>query len=448
MVNFAFSISGIFCFLFFLFFSVLSIFEKEYLASRRSLIAGIIISAPVIFLSQINFLYKNEFQIIFLLLIFIGFIVFTIPLSLKKLPVSGNAKNQIDERDIMFSRNELEKGTENFNSYYKNNPDKLSFDEEFRKQPGLLDEKSFYHDKLMASSAKSSFEVVELLASEITGKISDKKEDLDRNRITNYIKDWTKKIGALDAGITELKDYHFYSVAGRKSNYGKSISNVHKYAIAFTVEMDYNMVKGGPSFPIVMESAQQYLNAGQIAVQLGIFIRNLGYDARAHIDGNYQVVCPLVAKDAGLGEIGRMGLLMTTKLGPRVRLGVVTTDIPLNIDKPIIDQSVIDFCTKCKKCAVCCPSSAIQKDKRAEIDGILRWQINSEACFTYWCKVGSDCGRCVAVCPYSHPDNFLHNLIRKGIKRNSIFRSFALVMDDFFYSKKPKANRISNWLNN
>ena len=43
--------------------------------------------------------------------------------------------------------------------------------------------------------------------------------------------------------------------------------------------------------------------AGQIAVQLAAFCRELGYPARAHIDANYQVIAPLVARDAGLGAI-------------------------------------------------------------------------------------------------------------------------------------------------
>lgn len=64
-------------------------------------------------------------------------------------------------------------------------------------------------------------------------------------------------------------------------------------------------------------------------MQLAEFMRSIGYPARAHIDGSYRVVCPLVARDAGLGEIGRMGLLMTPELGPRVRIAVVTTDLPL-----------------------------------------------------------------------------------------------------------------------
>ena len=49
-----------------------------------------------------------------------------------------------------------------------------------------------------------------------------------------------------------------------------------------------------------MESAQQYLNAGAIAAQIAAAIQSLGYEACAHIDGNYQVVYPLVARDAGL----------------------------------------------------------------------------------------------------------------------------------------------------
>ncbi len=77
-----------------------------------------------------------------------------------------------------------------------------------------------------------------------------------------------------------------------------------------------------------MESAHQYVEAARTAIQLAAFIRNLGYDARAHIDGNYQVIAPLVARDAGLGEIGRMSLLITPKHGPRVRLAVVTTNMP------------------------------------------------------------------------------------------------------------------------
>jgi epoxyqueuosine reductase QueG len=154
----------------------------------------------------------------------------------------------------------------------------------------------------------------------------------------------------------------------------------------------------------------------------------------------------LVARDAGLGELGRMGLLMTPKLGPRVRISVVTTDIPLLIDNRNAEYSVTDFCRMCKKCAVACPSKAISFEDKNEIDGVKRWQINSEACFSLWCTMGTDCGRCIAVCPYSHHDNLFHNFIRLGIKNSKVFRKFAVEMDDAIYGRKPATANLPDWL--
>ena len=48
-------------------------------------------------------------------------------------------------------------------------------------------------------------------------------------------------------------------------------------AAALTVEMDRSMMLRAPAGPTVMESARQYLSSGAIAVQLGAFMRALGY---------------------------------------------------------------------------------------------------------------------------------------------------------------------------
>lgn len=194
-----------------------------------------------------------------------------------------------------------------------------------------------------------------------------------------------------------------------------------------------------------MESARQYLSSGAIAVQLAEFFRRLGYQARAHIDGNYQVVCPLVARDAGLGEIGRMGLLMTPDLGPRVRIAVVTTDMPLISDTRRYDHTMIDFCNYCRKCADVCPSAAIDKGERRTIGGALRWQISQERCFSYWKTAGTDCGRCMAVCPYSHPDTVPHRLVRRLIGTNVLFRRLAIKADNLIYGRKPPPKKRADW---
>jgi hypothetical protein len=44
-------------------------------------------------------------------------------------------KNRIDERDIMFSRRLLQKGSKQFTDYYQRNPKKKELDEKFRTKP-------------------------------------------------------------------------------------------------------------------------------------------------------------------------------------------------------------------------------------------------------------------------------------------------------------------------
>jgi reductive dehalogenase len=338
----------------------------------------------------------------------------------------------------MFSRAELSPGSDRYIEYYQNNPAHKQLDNKFRQKPGLMSQQSQKYHLLKFASAEANFEVVHSFIQNIPENIAGiSKSDFTKDELTYYIKKWAKNLGIINIGITQLKDYHLYSHKGRGEEYGRSIEKKHTYAIAFTVEMQKNMLDLAPNAETVIESSQQYLNAASIASQITVFIRKLDYSARAHFDGNYDVICPLVARDAGLGEFGRMGLLMTPYIGPRVRIGVVTTDIPLICDTYKTDYSVLDFCTKCKKCADNCPSSAISFKNMGEKNGSYRWSINHEACFTYWTIIGTDCGKCIQVCPYSHPDNLMHNLIRKGIKNSSLFASFALNMDDIFYGRKP-----------
>ena len=264
--------------------------------------------------------------------------------------------------------------------------------------------------------------------------------------MSRFLKEWASDMGCHSIGVTTLEKHHLYKTGGRKHNYNEAVENKHKFAIAFTVEMDFDRVKSAPRGPIIMESSAQYLRAGAVAVQIASFLRSMGYPSTAHIDGKYQLRCVEVANDAGIGEIGRMGILLTPELGPRVRIGVVTTDFPFIADSHITDRSMLQFCRKCKKCANTCPASAISKEDPVEKGGAIQWSVNQEACFSYWCKIGTDCGRCISVCPYSHPDNFLHNVVRRLIKTSPLFLLLAVKLDDLLYGKKPAVRDLPAWM--
>jgi ferredoxin len=353
---------------------------------------------------------------------------------------------RLDERDIMFARARLEPGSPDYDAYYAQRPENRRGDDRTRSLPGLLSNDASEAHPLAFSSAMASFDLTEALRDAVDGQEDSGRLDLEPDAISPFLKELALYYGAQDAGITEVKPYHIYSHVGRGTGrYGEPISLDHRYAIAFTVEMELDMVGTAPHATTVMESARQYVEAARVAVQLAAFIRRIGFPARAHIDGNYRVIAPLVARDAGLGEIGRMGLLMTPRFGPRVRLGIVTTDLPLLPDGRADDPSVLDFCTVCIKCAVCCPVRAIPMDDRIEMEGALRWRIDDQVCFRYWNATGTDCARCMSVCPYSHSDNLIHNPVRWLVRRSGAARRAAVWLDDLFYGGIPAEKAPPPW---
>ncbi len=355
--------------------------------------------------------------------------------------------SRFDERDIPFSRVRLRPGTPEYASYYAMRPENLGIDDEIRALPGLLSNGAALADPALFASAEGSFFLTEALHGAVDGPVSEERAPCDPQRMSEYLKSLALYYGARTVGVTELCPYHLYSHIGRDfSRYGEPIPFEPGFAIAFTVEMDERMVRSAPNAPAVMESGRQYVEAARIAVQLAATIRKMGYPARAHIDGNYRLVAPLVARDAGLGEIGRMGLLMTPRLGPRVRLGVVTTSLELVADRPTRDTTILDFCERCRKCADNCPARAIPAGDRTEIEGVLRWRIDGDACFRYWSTAGTDCARCMSVCPYSHKDNPAHNAVRWGIRRSALFRRAAVRLDDVFYGRRPTPRPGPPWI--
>ena len=376
------------------------------------------------------------------------------------LPIKGarafkhqSPSKRFHEADAVLSRRLLNPGTEAYDAYYNRHPDSREWDDRSRRAPGLLsDDSRYFHPGTFAAS-KANFEIIDFLGSLTHGipgttpddPLGTHKVKINPKKVSRFITRWLEQTGAHSVGVTPLMDYHLYSHKGRGTRSGDPIEQIHRNAIAITVEMDHRMMQSAPAGTAVMESSEQYLRSGVLALKVASYIRELGYEATAHIDGNYEVICPLVAVDAGLGVIGRMGLLMTPDLGPRVRISVVTTSMPLAYSKSNPDRTTLHFCHNCTKCAHFCPAAAISHESREQVDGIDRWQINSERCYHYWTLSGTDCGRCITACPFSHPDDWFHRFIRWGIKNNLVFRSLAIKLDNVFYGRKPPMRPLPEW---
>ncbi len=366
-------------------------------------------------------------------------------------------KKRFHEAEAVLSRRLLIPGTEAYDSYYQTHPEHKEADDKSRSAPGLLSPASRFNHKASFAASRANFQLIDFLGTLTHGQSPgpespDQRPDQhaansDPKKNSGFITQWMKKTGAHSVGFTELKDYHLYSHKGRGADTGKPIPRMHENAIALTVEMDYEMMQAAPQGSSVMESSEQYLRSGVLALKLAAYIRDMAYEATAHIDGNYELICPLVAVDAGLGVIGRMGLLMTPDLGPRVRISVVSTNMPLTQSASKPERTTLHFCDLCKKCADNCPAAAIPSGPQTKVDNISRWQISSERCYHFWTTSGTDCGRCMTVCPYSHRDDLFHRFIRWGLKNNLLFRYLAVKLDDIFYGRKPTIRPLPDWTN-
>lgn len=178
-----------------------------------------------------------------------------------------------------------------------------------------------------------------------------------------------------------------------------------KFVIVIAREMDFETIKTGPSALSSAASGYGYSQDILTLLSLAQYIRNLGYQAVASLNDTALDI-PL-AIQAGLGEYGRNGLLITKEFGPRVRLGKIFTDLPLVADKPV-KFGVKKFCNICRECANACPIRAIPFFEPSErtasissIKGVKKWSILPEKCFTFWANQNTDCSICIRACPYN-----------------------------------------------
>jgi len=429
---------------FFFLFALYSLLEKERRALWRSSIVLLllIIISPIFFLAETS-LRSWPFGITFVLLFLCLAILLFSPLKRKSTEIVGRQK-KVDERDVIFARFEYEERTETYEKYYSRRPEYKKIDDEIRKIPDILSPPHLKKNPLLLSLASAEFDFLEHQLTQVNGIENREKYQLSPSENTRIIKEIIKYSGSDLCGICLLDQAYVYSHVGRgPEQYGMEIKLEHKYAIAFALEMDLGMVAAAPKEPVIVETGKKYVEAARISIIIADFIRHLGYPARAHIAGsNYQALLPPLAWLAGLGELGRLGILITSKYGPRARLGLITTDLPLVVDKPK-KMGIQNFCQKCQKCARNCPAQAIPYGEKTEEKGVMKWLLNREECYRFWRKAGTDCAVCIYVCPYSKSDNAFHSFIRKMTENSSAAQSFSIWADDLFYGRIPLRRKSS-----
>ena len=208
-------------------------------------------------------------------------------------------------------------------------------------------------------------------------------------------------------------------------------------------EMPYELMQTSPAYGGFASTGRGYSMMAFVASSLSHYIRSLGYQAIP--TGNDTALSIPIAVDAGLGELGRNGMLITERFGPRVRLSKVFTDLPLVADKPM-EFGVAEFCARCKRCAEECPSGAVSPGEPttegltiSNNSGIYKWYIDPEKCLDFWARNNGSCENCIRCCSFNKLPGTLHDVVRFSIKNAPRLNPLLVRMDKLFgYGRRVK----------
>ncbi len=108
----------------------------------------------------------------------------------------------------------------------------------------------------------------------------------------------------------------------------------------------------------------------------------------------------IAATSAGLGWIGRNGLLINPEFGPRLSFTTVLTDAPLRAGKSITKCR----CGKCRLCVEHCPAGALTGNDWSREEPYVEL-VNQRKCRDYKetarrLEGKPNCGLCINICPH------------------------------------------------
>lgn len=204
---------------------------------------------------------------------------------------------------------------------------------------------------------------------------------------------YSKELGAGHIRFAEVDNSYIFS--------NKVI--LYKNAIVLSIEMKHEKIKTAPSKPAEKEIFRTYYRLNYAANKIKAFLNERGYNAQAGPALGGEVNYPLLAQKAGIGAIGKHGMLITPNFGPSLRLAVVYTDIRnLAMAEKNDHMWIAEFCKTCNMCVKKCPAQAIYEDSVVFEDGTMQ-HIDYKKCAVPFSKQRG-CTVCVKECVFFKSD--------------------------------------------
>ena len=306
---------------------------------------------------------------------------------------------------------------------------------------------------------------------------------IDHERLAVDIKQWGRKLGFAQLGIASVEldedETRLINWLGRRRHgemvymerHGTKRSRppelVPGTVRVISARMDYWPAQSTDPLTLLEDPTRAYISryalgrdyhkvlrsrlrilAGKIKTRVGSF----GY--RAFVD-SAPVLEKALARNAGLGWIGKHTNLLSRDAGSWFFLGELYTDLPLPLDKPTAEH-----CGTCEACIDACPTGAI----------VAPYQLDARLCISYLTielrgsipvelrqKMGNrvfGCDDCQLVCPwnrFSRSTTEKDFVPRSGIDGPELIELFQWSPEEFDHRTRGSAIRrvgYEGWLRN
>ena len=206
--------------------------------------------------------------------------------------------------------------------------------------------------------------------------------------MTEDIRRKARELGFGEVGFTKYdRKYAYVS----KKHWVK-----YEHAICIALEQNYTQTQTLPSLEAEFAHFGTYETEGALAIDLGDYIRSLGYHAQLHSPNDNSAAYIPMFVAAGLGQLGANGQLLSPHFGSRARLMIITTDAPVTYDQPE-DYGIHKFCQICQVCVNRCPGRALVKEK-VWWRGAEKNKLIYDRCRPVMARY-EGCAVCMKVCP-------------------------------------------------
>ena len=236
-----------------------------------------------------------------------------------------------------------------------------------------------HHDEVNKPLVEAAF---------VSGNLLPTSDPIIGKDVTEEIRGKAKSLGFGEVGFTKYDRKYTYK---SKKGWVK-----FEHAICLALEQDYWQTQTIPSMEAEFAHFGTYEEEGAYAIELAEYIRSLGYRAQIHSPNDNSAAYIPMFVEAGLGQLGANGQLLSPHFGSRSRLMIISTDAVVTYDEPV-DYGLHKFCEICQVCVNRCPGRALVKEK-VWWRGAEKHKLMYDRCRPVMATY-EGCGVCMLVCP-------------------------------------------------